>query len=727
MSKRREDGLIELRLELTGMHCANCAGSIGKALLKTDGVKEAEANYADDSARVVYDPEVVEAVYLVKVVRGVGYGARLPEDLRDNPEELAVAEREEKSAERWQLARVLVGVALSLPLFVGMFWEALHLPWMMLGLSTLALAFVGWPFFKGAWGELRRFSPGMDTLVALGAGATWLFGTLRLIGGWPGPYFLDAPAMIVTLIGVGKYLEARAKGRAGRALRELFSLASETALLLDENGDYREVPISEVEVGDRLLVKAGARVPADGEILKGSSSVDESMLTGEPLPIPKSAGEKVVGGTVNGNGALEVRVTQLGEESVLAGIVRQVKRVQSSKPPAQRLADRVAGIFVPVVLSLAVITFLLWWLIGGVIETAFINTVSILVVACPCALGLATPMAVMVGSGIAAKSGILFRDAAVLERAARVDTVVFDKTGTLTRGRPEVGAVSSSRSEEGFLGIAAGLERGSSHPLARAVERAAAGRDLEPVEFDEVEERPGLGLVGHHNGHSYFFGQLKLLEEAGIDTESARAFENDRGALGAAAHLAVDGAYVGSLAVTDEPRPEAAVAIDELRDLGVTPILATGDREGPAGVVAEALGIEEFRHSMSPTDKAELAEKLQRQGRVVAMVGDGINDAVALSAADVGVALASGTDTALEAGDATLVHGGVGALTRMLRLSRKTRSTIKSNLFWAFIYNIGMLPVAGLGFLSPILAAGAMALSSLSVSANALLLRKRVD
>ncbi|MBD3372200.1 MAG: heavy metal translocating P-type ATPase, partial [Candidatus Coatesbacteria bacterium] len=646
---------------------------------------------------------------------------------RDRPEELAAAEHEEKSAERWQLARVLVGVALSLPLFVGMFWEALHLPWMMLGLSTLALAFVGRPFFKGAWGELRRLSPGMDTLVVLGAGATWLFGAIRLIGGWPGPYYLDAPAMIVTLIGVGKYLEARAKGRAGRALRELFSLASDTALLLDENDEYREVPIVEVEVGDRLLVKAGAKVPADGEILKGSSSVDESMLTGEPLPVPKSAGEKVVGGTVNGNGALVVRVTQLGEESVLAGIVQQVKRVQASKPPAQRLADRVAGIFVPVVLALAAITFLLWWLIGGVVETAFVNTVSILVVACPCALGLATPMAVMVGSGIAAKSGILFRDAAVLERATKVDTVVFDKTGTLTRGRPEVGAVSSSRSEEDFLGIAAGLERGSSHPLARAVERAAAGRDIEPVEFDEVEERPGLGLVGHQGGQRYLFGQLKLLEEEGINTDVAHGFENDRGALGAAAHLAVDGVYLGSLAVTDELRPEAAEAVDELRHLGVTPILATGDREGPAGVVAEALGIEEFRHSMSPADKAELAEKLQRQGRVVAMVGDGINDAVALSAADVGVALASGTDTALEAGDATLVHGGVGALARMLRLSRKTRSTIKSNLFWAFIYNIGMLPVAGLGFLSPILAAGAMAFSSLSVSANALLLRKRVD
>jgi Cu+-exporting ATPase len=717
----------EIIIELTGMHCANCAGNIGKALERTDGVQEAEANYADDSARVIYDPAVVEPEYLVKVIRGVGYGARLSEDARKRPKELAAAEREERSRERWQLTRVLVGVALSLPLFIGMFWEALHLPWLMLGLSTAALAFVGWPFFTGAWGELKHGSPGMDTLVALGAGATWLFGAVRLIGGWEGPYYLDAPAMIVTLIGLGKYLEARAKGRAGRALRELFSLAADTALRIDEAGDLSRVPVDELTVGDRLLVKAGAKVPADGEVVKGSSSVDESALTGEPLPVPKSVGDNVVGGTVNGNGVLEVRVTQLGDESVLAGIVRQVKRVQAGKPPAQRLADRVAGVFVPIVLGLAVVTFLLWWLLGGSLETAFVNTVSILVVACPCALGLATPMAVMVGAGIAARGGILFRDAAVLERAAEVDTVVFDKTGTLTRGRPTVTEIVSELPADGFLALAAGLERGSSHPLARAVERAALERDLEPAEFDDVEERPGLGLVGRRQGSIYLFGQRKLLEDEGVQADELASFEEERGALGAAAHLAVDGDYAGSLAVTDELRPEAATALDELRELDVTPILATGDREGPARAVADKLAIEQFHHSMSPTDKAELAEKLQAAGRVVAMVGDGVNDAVALSAADVGVALASGTDTALEAGDATLVHGGVGALARMLRLSRKTRRTIKGNLFWAFAYNTGMLPVAGLGFLSPILAAGAMALSSLSVSVNALLLRKRVD
>jgi Cu+-exporting ATPase len=711
-------------LELTGMHCANCAGNISRELERTEGVLAAEVNFGSDTAEVRYDPARVTPAGLVEAVQRAGYGARLPRPTSEPEDD---AERDDRRRERWQLARVVAGVALSVPLLAGMFFEPLHLPALQLALSTLVLGFTGWPFFRGMARELAHGRPGMDTLVALGAGAAYVFGAVRFLGGWAGPYYLDAPAMIVTLIGVGKYLEARAKRRAGRALREILGLAARSALLLAEDGSTSEVPLDRLREGDRVLVRAGAKVPADGRVLRGSSSVDESLLTGEPLPVYKTVGDAVVGGTVNGGGLLEVRVTEVGAGSVLARIAELVRRVQASKAPSQRLADRVAGIFVPVVLGLAALVFALWYWLGGSVETALVNAVSLLVVACPCALGLATPMAVIVGSGLAARRGVLFRDAAVMETAAGLDTVVFDKTGTLTLGRPRVTGIETYGVDEAeALALAAGLERGSNHPFAAAVLAVSTERGVAPADTADVEEAAGAGVRGTLDGMEVLLGQRSMLEAAGVDLSAADGFEAERSATGAGvAYLARGGSLLAVLAVSDELRPETAGALADIRRLGIRPVLATGDREAPARAVARELGIEEVHAGLDPAGKAELVRRLQAEGARVAMVGDGINDAVALTAADVGVALASGTDVAVESADVTLVHGGIGAVARSLALARKTRGTIKGNLFWAFAYNTGMLPVAGLGLLSPVLAAGAMALSSLSVSANALALRLR--
>ncbi len=719
-----DDNSKTVRLELTGMHCANCAGNISRELGRTAGVLAAEVNFGTETAAVRYDPARVTPGGLVEAVHRAGYGARLPRDASAPEDD---ADRADRSRERWQLARVVSGVVLSLPLLVGMFWMPLHLPALQLALSTLVLGFTGWPFFRGLARELKNGRPGMDTLVALGAGAAYVFGAVRLLGGFPEPYYLDAPAMIVTLIGVGKYLEARAKRRAGRALREILGLAAKSALLLNPDGSTVEVPRDTLREGDRVLVRAGAKVPADGRVLRGSSSVDESLVTGEPLPVYKTVGDAVVGGTVNGGGLLEVRVTEVGAGSVLAQIAELVGRVQASKAPSQRLADRVAGIFVPVVLGLAAVVFGLWYWLGGSAEAALVNAVSLLVVACPCALGLATPMAVIVGSGLAARRGVLFRDAAVLETAASVDTVVFDKTGTLTAGRPRVTAIQAFGADEGeALALAAGLERGSNHPFAAAVEAAAGERDIAPADVADVEESAGAGIRGSVGGAEVLFGRRSMLESAGVDLSAADGFEAEKTASGSGmAYLARSDRLLAALAVSDEALPKAAETLAELKRLGVRAVLATGDREAPARAVALALGIEEVHAGLDPAGKAELVRRLQAGGAKVAMVGDGINDAVALTAADVGIALASGTDVAVESADVTLVHGGIGAVARSLVLARKTRGTIKGNLFWAFAYNTGMLPVAGLGLLSPVLAAGAMALSSLSVSANALALRLR--
>lgn len=713
-----------MRLRLTGMHCANCAMSIGKALLRVEGVDSAEANFADESVVIDYDTGMVTPEELVAAVQAAGYGARLPQ----TAEEEAELRAEDARRERWQFFRVIVGVALSIPLMVAMFWQPLHIPWLMFALSTIVVGFVGFPFFKGMLGELRRRSPGMDTLVSLGTGAAYLFGAIRLLGGWAGPYYFDAPAMIVTLVGVGKYLEARSKGRAGRALRELLGLAAKKALRLLPDGSTEEVSIEQLAVGDLLLVKSGAKLPTDGIIVRGNSSVDESLLTGEPLPVFKTVGDTVVGGTLNGGGLLEVRVTELGDDSVLAKIAEQVRSAQASKAPAQRLADKIAGIFTPIVLGLAALTFGLWWWLGGNAEVALINAVSLLVVACPCALGLATPMAVIVGAGLAAKRGVLFRDAATLEIAAGVDTVIFDKTGTLTTGRPRLLALHTDGiSESEALELAAGLERGSNHPFAAAILSAAVERELTPASFDSVEELAGQGLRGDIAGSSYLLGNRALLEEANIFTVAADEFiAKQQGNGSGLSLLARDGRLLAMLAVGDQLRPETLDTLERLRSLDLRLVLASGDNAEAVRAVAASLGIKEFYAGQTPVDKAELARKLRGEGCTVAMVGDGINDTVALAAADVGMAMASGTEVALESAGITLVHGGIGAVHRALVIARKTLSTIRGNLFWAFGYNVLMLPVAALGFLYPIIAAGAMALSSVSVSVNALLLKRRV-
>ncbi|RYF83048.1 MAG: copper-translocating P-type ATPase [Comamonadaceae bacterium] len=748
-------------LGVGGMTCASCVTRVERALARVPGVTGASVNLATESARVQADLPAGDAdaaqrlqAQLSRAVRAAGYEPRAAD--------AAVAPSD---ASPWAgFGPVAAGLALSAPLVLPMLLMPLGVawmppPWLQLLLAAPVQFWLGARFYRAGWHAARAGTGNMDLLVAIGTSAAfglslwlWWRSATGAHAGHAQPHlYFEASAVVITLVLLGKWLEARAKRQATAAIRALQQLRPETAHLLQRRGarvEELDVPIAEVMSGDQLVVRPGERVPADARVVEGESELDEAMLTGEPLPVHKQAGDRLTGGSVNGQGRLVVEVLATGAESVLARIIRLVEDAQAAKAPIQRLVDRVAAVFVPVVLVIAALTFGVWWLaLGAGVETALIHAVAVLVIACPCALGLATPVAVMAGTGVAAKHGILIKDARALELAHRVDTIAFDKTGTLTLGKPVlVGFEPAAGIDEAqALAVAAALQSGSEHPLARAVVQAARARELPVPAADAVRAVPGRGVQGRVRaegsddapGWEWAIASLRWCEELGVvvDANQVRRWSEQGASLSALLRLPASGAGPAGdgsaqlhalLAFSDEPKPGAAQAVATLRARGLRVVMISGDNEAAAQAMAARVGIaaQDVLAQVLPGDKAEAVKALREGGHTVAMVGDGANDAPALAAADVGIAMANGTDVAMEAAGITLMRGDLALVAQALDLSDRTVAKIRQNLFWAFAYNVVGIPFAALGLLSPVVAGAAMAASSVSVMANALLLRR---
>ena len=710
-------------LAITGMTCATCAGRVEKALASVPGVTRAEVNLATEKASVEALAGVIRPADLIAAVRRAGYEAQLLTGDRERERALADAAQQRLDRER---VRIVAAAVLSAPLLLPM--AGIGLPgWLQLLLATPVQFVLGARFYVGAWKALRARTGNMDLLVALGTSTAYFYSVYLLLAGPPGAeLYFEGAAVVIALVLIGKWLEARAKRSTTAAIQALMSLRPERARV-ERSGEEIEVPVAAVALGDVVVVRPGERLPVDGVILWGRSDVDESLITGESLPLVKGQGDKVTGGSVNGSGLLRVETTAIGEKSVLARIIALVEHAQARKPPVQRMVDRVAAIFVPIVVSIAVLAFLGFWLLAGNAPQGLIAAVSVLVIACPCSLGLATPTALMVGTGAAARAGILIRDAEALERAHRLDIVMLDKTGTLTEGKPAVtDIVPRGISERELLEISAAAQAGSEHPLARAVLARAEG--LPRPRLESFESRPGMGLVALVAGRHIVIGNRRLMSEHHVET---RALETDAGALEEQgrtvmwiAALEPAPGLLGLIAVADPVKPSARAAVQRLREEGIETVLLTGDNERTARAVAAQLGIERVRAGVMPAEKAAEVRRLQAEGKHVGMVGDGVNDAPALAAADIGFAMGTGTDVAMQTAGIILMRGDPRLIADAIAVSRATREKIRQGLFWAFIYNVIGLPVAAFGFLNPVIAGGAMALSSVSVVSNALLLRR---
>ena len=714
-----------VRLAIDGMTCATCAQRIEKALDRVDGVASAQVNLASEVATVAFTPGVVDVPALLEAVKRAGYeGSRAPSDAAERE----AADRLERKAQRKELGLVVAAGVLTLPLVIPMVVQPFGLHWMLPGWVQLALAtpvqFVaGWRFYRGAVSALRAGAANMDVLVSLGTSAAYLLSVWLWVNGEAHLYF-EGGAAVITLVLLGKGLEARAKRSTTRAIRALMDLRPQTARVVREGREV-ELPVEVVRQGDTVVIRPGERIPVDCRIVEGESQVDESLMTGESLPVVRAPGDEVPGGAINGEGLLRVEVTRVGEESTLARIIRLVEGAQATKPPIQKLVDKVAAVFVPVVISIAILTFGGWMLAGVSWSEAVIHAAAVLVIACPCALGLATPTALMVGTGAAAKAGILIRDAEALERAHGVGVVVFDKTGTLTQGRPDVrDVVSVSGDANELLAEVAAVQGGSEHVLGQALIREAKARELAIPEGTAFKTLPGRGIEARVLDQVLLVGSARLMQERGVSLGRLSSRADDFEARGdTVVYVARDGESVGLLAFGDQPRDGAFEAIRRLEAAGIETVMLTGDSHAAAQHVAKLVGVRRVVAEVLPEQKAEEVEKL-RSGRVVAMVGDGINDAPALAAADVGIAMATGTDVAMHTAGVTLMRSEPMLVADAIAISRATVSKIRQNLFWAFIYNVIGIPLAALGFLSPMLAGGAMALSSVSVVTNALLLRR---
>jgi Cu+-exporting ATPase len=705
------------------MTCATCAGRVEKALSAVPGVLTAQVNLASERAFVEGSPGVMRPAELLIAVQRAGYDAQLLTGELGQDRELAVTEERRLRQQSWSVA---VAVLLSAPLALQMI--GLGLPgWVQLALATPVQFLLGARFYAAAWKALRTGHGNMDLLVSLGTSAAYLYSLYLLVAAPRStPLFFEASAVVVTLVLVGRWLESRARRSTTRAIRALMSLRPEHARI-EHQDQTLLVPVADVGVGDTVVVQPGEKLPVDGVILSGHSEIDESLLTGESLPVDKQPGDRVMGGSINGTGLLRVQASARAEHSTLARIIALVERAQAGKAPVQRLVDRIAAVFVPVVLSIAFISWLIWWLVLGHFAAGLIAAVSVLVIACPCALGLATPTALMVGTGVAARAGILIRDIESLERAHRLDTVILDKTGTLTEGRPAVTDIlSCALPQTQLLQLAAAAQSGSEHPLARAILGRAGDLPLPPLH--EFSSRPGMGVTATVGAQRLVMGNRRLMHEYGIALDALEAQTTDLEQRGRTvvwmAGLTPVVQLLGAMAIADPLKPTAAAAVQRLRALGLQIILLTGDQQHTAAAVAAGLGIERLRAGVLPEEKASEIERLRAQGRRVGMVGDGINDAPALAAADVGIAMGSGTDVAMETAGITLMRSDPVMVADAIDISRATYRKIRQGLFWAFIYNIIGLPLAAAGLLSPMLAGAAMALSSISVVCNALWLRR---
>ena len=710
-------------LAISGMTCATCALRVEKALRAVPGVLGASVNLATERATVETAGAAASQAALLEAVRRAGYDAQLTGGAA---REARVA-AEQARRFRHESLRLGAAALLSAPLLLPMLGVALP------GVLALALAapvqfIIGARFYRGAWKALRAGTGNMDLLVALGTSAAFFYSLwLLLTRAHPALYF-DSAAVVIALVSAGKWLEARAKRATTLAIRQLMALRPERARVLRE-GTEVEVAIEVLVPGDLLIVRPGERVALDGIVRAGASELDESLLTGESLPVSRAVGDPVTGGAINGSGLLRIEVTASAEHSVLSRIIALVESAQARKPPVQRLVDRVAAVFVPAVLGVALLAWLGWWLLAGQFGTGLIAAVSVLVIACPCALGLATPTALMVGTGVAARAGILIRDAEALEAAHRLDTVVFDKTGTLTAGRPAVVAIESPElPERELLALTAAAQSGSEHPLARAVLARAAAEGLALAPLETFQSRPGQGLLAQLSGRRIAVGNAALMQELAVPLAPAAAAVERLQAQGYTlmwvADVTAAPRWLGLMACADPLKPEAAEAVARLKAIGVGTVLLTGDHARAAAPVAAALGIGQVLSEVRPAEKAEQVRRLQAAGHRVAMVGDGVNDAPALAAADVGMAMGTGADAALKSAAVTLMRGDPRLVGDAIAVSRATYRKIRQGLFWAFFYNVIGLPAAALGLLNPVLAGAAMALSSVSVVSNALLLRR---
>ncbi|MDW5443508.1 heavy metal translocating P-type ATPase [Polaromonas sp. SM01] len=715
-----------LQLKVDGMTCASCVSRVEKALKQVPGVASAEVNLATETAEVKFVGRENNLAALIAAVDKAGYSARPVTQDASTPAA--------KTANDWW--PVAVAAALSLPLVIPMFGLLWGSEWMLPGWLQLALAtpvqfWLGARFYRSGWKALKARAGNMDLLVALGTSAGYGLSVYLLWAhrdhGMPHLYF-EASAVVITLVLLGKWLETRAKRQTTEAIRALNALRPETARVRRDGQDI-ELPISQVRKGDQVVIRPGERVAVDGVVLEGASQIDESLITGESLPVAKHAGDKVTGGSVNAEGLLVVETTAIGAESTLARIVRLVESAQAKKAPIQRLVDRVSEVFVPVVIGIALLTLLGWGLGTGNWEVAILNAVAVLVIACPCALGLATPTAVMAGTGVAARHGILIKDAEALEVAHKIKIVAFDKTGTLTEGKPELVAADTVNGDHAaFLIASASIQAGSEHPLARAVLEAASREGLQAMPATEVRAIAGRGMAAVVGQRELRLGSTRFMEELKVDLGVLTARASELQAQGRTVSWVADvtgqPVLLGLLAFGDTLKATAALAVAKLHEQGVRAVLVTGDNRGSAEMVGRQLGLDDIRAEVLPEDKARIVAELKAGGLAVAMVGDGINDAPALAAADVGIAMSTGTDVAMHAAGVTLMRGNPALVADAIDISRRTYAKIRQNLFWAFVYNVVGIPLAAFGLLNPVIAGAAMAFSSVSVVTNALMLRR---
>lgn len=715
-----------ITLLILGMSCAACAARVEKKLNSMAGISNASVNLATNKADISFIPDIVSVNQIKETIETLGYGVKTPEDIirgkQDNSKQIEM---------KLQITRFVFAVVFTLPMFYMMISNFFTKngfmidPWIQLAIATPVQFFSGWPFYRGAYHALKSGSANMDVLVVLGTSVAYFYSVISLFAGW-GVLYFESSAMLITIISFGKLLETIAKGRTSEAIKKLMELKPKTARVL--RGDTeKDIPVEDVKVGDIVIVRPGERVPVDGVILEGRSSIDESMLTGESIPVEKNPGDEVIGSSINRQGSFSFRASKVGDDTVLAHIIRMVEEAQGSKAPVQRLADKVSSYFVPAIIIIALITFFGWYLKEANFTTALMHMATVLVVACPCALGLATPTAIMVGTGLGAQKGVLFRGGEHLERTAKIDTVVLDKTGTITKGMPSVTdfVVMPPFSEKELLGIIASAEKKSEHPLGEAIVEYAKQNDIKLEEISDFEAIAGQGIHFYHKNREWYIGNEALALACGIDisavVEQKKQWEEE----GKTVMIAFsDNKVAGLIAVADTVKENAKSAISELKQMGIEVLMLTGDQKRTGLAIAKQVGIDNVIAEVLPGNKADVVQRLKSAGKVVAMVGDGINDAPALAAADVGMAIGTGTDVAMESASVALMSGDLKTIPVAIRLARQTLRKIRQNLFWAFIYNAITIPLAVFGVFTPIMGGTAMALSSVSVVTNSLLLKR---